>query len=290
MTTSSPVAPAQQDLPAQVDLQLRRTKVPAGGYSFLPDHLGWWQVSSHAGQWCRLAAGDARGPRILTSPGLRAATPAPELDRLSLPAAAANVIPRGLYRRLAARTSLARLRTPTVWEAAATATIRQVVRREQARVSFDRVCEALGACALLDGHARHAFPTAEMVIDAGESRLRATGVGFKARTLISLAEWSLDPHEHLDRHGLHEALLRVRGIGPWSASVAVCDVFSDYGFYPVEDLAIRSHAHARWPRRWPASPQAFAREWRARTAPHTAPITAFLIGDAVLSAPAATVQ
>lgn len=287
MTSSSSAAPPRARSPAPLDLQPARTR--AVRRSFLPDHLGWWHVSSHAGEWCRLAAGDVRRPHILTSPGLRATHPMPELDRLSLPTAARDVLPGELYGRLAAHTPLVRLPTPSVWEAAATAVIRQVVRREQARISFQRVCEALGATVLLDGHPHHAFPTAESVVAAGEPRLRATGIGFKARTLISLAEWSLDPHEHLEAHELSEALLRVRGIGPWSASVAVCDVFSDYGYYPVEDLAIRAHARARWSRRWPTIPASFASEWRSRTAPYTASITAFLIADAVLSAPHVTV-
>lgn len=251
--------------------------------SFVPDHLGWWRVTSHAGEWCRLAAGDANGPRILTSPGLHVASNLCEHDKLTLPSGARDVLPRELYTRLSNRTPLVRCGTPSVWEAAATAVIRQVVHRDHARVCFGRVCDKLGTAMLIDGQPRHAFPTAEAVLAAGEASLRETGIGFKARSLVALARWSLDAHEHLDPHSLHNALMRVRGIGPWTASIAVCDVFSDYSFYPVEDLAIRAYAGARWRRNWPKAPAAFARAWRSHTAPHTASITAFLIADAVLS-------
>lgn len=258
--------------------------------SFVPDHLGWWPVTDHPGEWCRLAAKDARGPQILTSPGLSAGQQTSPSHGLALPPAAKGVLPRTLYEQLAIHSPIMRLPTPTVWEAAGTAVIRQVVHRDQARVSFQKVCESLGSTVLLGGEVRYAFPTAERVISAGEGPLRAIGIGFKARTLLALAEWSLDSHEHLGPPDLYEALKRVRGVGPWTASVAVCDVCSDYGFYPVEDLAIRAYARNRWGGHpWPESPAAFAREWRAVTHPHTAEITAFMIADAILSAAPATV-
>jgi hypothetical protein len=49
---------------------------------FWPDHLGWFALAEPLSGWCRLAAGDARGPELLTSPGLLAPSykqPAPVL-------------------------------------------------------------------------------------------------------------------------------------------------------------------------------------------------------------------
>lgn len=204
--------------------------------------------------------------------------------RLRLPANADVVLPQSLFVRLQRLSPLLRVPSPTVWEAAATAVIRQVVHRDQAKLAFARVCELFGPSVLIAGEPRHGFPTAEAIAEIGPEPLRAAGVGFKARTLATLADWCLDAHEHLDAQELHAGLLGVRGIGPWTAAVTVCDRFSEFDYYPVDDLAVRAHARAGWPeRRWPTSASAFAREWRAVTAPFTAEVTAFLLADAVLS-------
>ncbi len=172
--------------------------------------------------------------------------------------------------------------TVTVWEAAATAVVRQVVHRDQARAAFGRLSVAFGNSALVDDQVRHAFPTAEQVLSISDAQLRACGIGFKARTLRTLATWCLCASEHHNAEELYEALLGVTGIGPWTAAVTVCDRFCDFGFYPVEDLAVRAHARALWPRTWPEGPAAFAREWRAATAPYTAAVTAFVLAESVL--------
>jgi DNA-3-methyladenine glycosylase II len=254
---------------------------------FWPDHLGWFLLAGERGGWCRLSAGDTLGPVILTSrdldvPGARAESALGVL--LELPPAVAPLVPSDLYLRLARLSPLVRVGSPTVWEAAATAVIRQVVHCDQARIAFGRVCEMFGPSVLIGGRARHAFPTPGAVVSIGTDRLRTAGIGFKARTLHALAEWCLDVNEHLEATDLHEALLGVRGVGPWTASVAVCDVHSDFSFYPIDDLAVRARAQTQWPQQgWPSSPPEFARRWREQTAPHTAALTAFMLADAVLS-------
>jgi len=177
-----------------------------------------------------------------------------------------------------------RVATPTVWEATATAVIRQVVHRDQARAAFARLCAGFGTPFLVGGHVRHSIPSPDQILAQSDEDLRAVGIGFKARTLRTLAEWCLDAREHLAAQQLYDVLLGVRGVGPWTASVAVCDRFSDFSFYPVDDLAVRAHARALWPDpRWPESPKQFAREWRAATAPYTAELTAFVMAEAILS-------
>ncbi len=257
--------------------------------TFLPDHLGWWAVGRHPGAWCRVAAGEP-GPEILTSPQIAGSAARQAPDQLCLTVGARRLLPTDLSRRLASRSPLLRLSTPTVWEAAATAVIRQVVHRNQARVVFDRVCDAFGPTVVLDGRPRYGFPTPESIVGAGEARLRETGMGFKATTLRNLAEWSIGRDRSARGTTLYGELIGVRGIGTWTASITMMDSFSDFEYYPVEDLAVRAHARAMWPeRRWPAKPKEFADAWRTATAPHTAVITAFVLADAVLSAQAATV-
>lgn len=278
---SSP-PPARASAEPDFALRAARTKAPDG--YFLADHLGWWRPATHPPSWCRLVEGPS-APWLLTSPDLQAAgvQARPHLNELRLPAEALALLPPPLGRRLVAWAPLLRMSTPTVWEAAATAVVRQVVHRDQARAAFERLSIAFGSTALVGGEVRHAFPTAEQVLSVSDARLRSCGIGFKARTLRSLATWCLDAREHLDAQELHDTLLGVAGVGPWTAAVTVCDRFCDFGFYPVEDLAVRAHARASWPRPWPDAPAAFAREWRAATAPHTAAVTAFALAESVLS-------
>lgn len=205
------------------------------------------------------------------------------MRELCLQPDAASLLPPPLQQRLKAFTPLLRVGTPTVWEAAATAVVRQVVHRDQARAAFARLSRSFGTPALVGGQVRHAFPTAETVVALSEEQLRSCGIGFKARTLRTLANWCLDRREHLAANELHDTLLGVPGIGPWTASVVVCDRFSDFAFYPVDDLAVRARVRALWARDWPPVPAKFAVEWRAATAPHTAAITAFVLAEAVLS-------
>jgi uncharacterized protein YjeT (DUF2065 family) len=251
---------------------------------FLADHLGWWRPTTHPQSWCRLVEG-LGAPCLLTSPDLHAIGKEgnQQLRELHLPQTIEELLPPQLARRLLARTPLLRQGTLKVWEAAATGVVRQVIHRDQARAAFERMSVAFGSVALVGGQVRHAFPTAEQVLCLSDEQLRGCGIGFKAKTLRALATWCLDAREHLDADDLYGELLRVSGIGPWTAAVAVCDRFCDFSFYPVEDLAVRAHARAKWPRNWPDTPADFAREWRAATAPHTAAVTAFLLADSVLS-------
>lgn len=269
-------------------LQLEPGRSTAGPPAqFLPDHLAWWQPASHPGSWCRIGRCPTGEWELLTGPGIRVAGSTggePNWTSVGLPSSAADVLPEVLYQRLKARGRILRIGTPTVWEATATAVIRQVVHRDQARAAFDRLCSRFGVPFMVGGRVHHSIPSPEMVLATTEADLGTLRIGFKARTLRTLAEWCLDAKEHLTADELHDALLGVRGIGPWTAAVAVCDRFSDFSFYPVDDLAVRAHARASWASHpWPTAAKAFAREWRALTAPHTAAITAHVMAEAILS-------
>src|SRR4051794_1276046 len=154
------------------DVRIRSARARAGQGHFLPDHVAWWRPSSHPSSWCRLV-GTATTPQVLTSPDICAIGERhrPPVRELVLTQEAQALLPEELARRLARRNPLMRIATPSVWEAAATAVIRQVVHRNHARVVFGRVSAELGAFALVGGQVRHAFPTGSQVLDVTESRL-----------------------------------------------------------------------------------------------------------------------
>ena len=76
-----------------------------------------------------------------------------------------------------------------------------------------------------------AFPTPEVVLRLGEAGLRAVGpVGYRAGTLLALAEWAADAE--LDAAPL-DALRAVRGLGPYAVDhIAV--LRGDYARLPVD--------------------------------------------------------
>lgn len=225
-------------------------------------------------------ADDDGSPNVLVVPDRVSAdwTGAHRLDRLWLPRSTRELIPEALYKQLAAISPIVRVPTRTVWEAAATAIVRQVIHRDQARIVFSRMCAALGEPVKFDGTDVSVFPDHETIAACSDARLRSTGVGFKARTLKTLAEWYDPAVDKLGVDEIHAELLSLRGVGPWTASVAVCDLFSDFSRYPIDDLAVRAQVAALWPdRAWADGPGEFAAEWQSATEPHTAVLTAFVL-------------
>lgn len=247
---------------------------------FVPDHLAWTAMPS-GDRYVRFQGADADGsPDVLVVPDRVSAdwTGAHRLDRLWLPRSTRELIPEAAYKQLAAISPIVRVPTRTVWEAAATAIVRQVIHRDQARVVFSRMCAALGETVSYDGTEVCVFPDHETIAACTDAQLRSTGVGFKAKTLKTLAEWYDPAVDQLGVDEIHAELLRLRGVGPWTASVAVCDLFSDFSRYPIDDLAVRAQVAALWPARsWADGPGEFASEWQRATEPHTAVLTAFVL-------------
>lgn len=168
-------------------------------------------------------------------------------------------------------TAVVRLATPTVWEAVAAAVVRQVIRADQARILYQRLLDARGA-----------FPAPGEVLRLGESHFRTLGMGFKAKTLVRVAQAFADDRfsEELSAEALLSELQHTPGVGPWTARVACSDHLNAWDVYPMSDLAVRTWASRLTTVAWPTGPDEFERRWRSRTAPHTAAATAHLLSRA----------
>ena len=226
------------------------------------------------GQWLIRA----NGSELLSLP-LVASTGEPRFDAFSLlrPEVATTKVPE-LFSALAALGTVARFRTSDLWEAIATAIIRQVVRAPQAKRLYRDFCQAHGQPVThLNGEGYALFPTAETVLGLHDEQFASTGLTFKRQPLRTAAEAYLKHGAHwrdLPPDVLVQELQRIPRIGPWTAGAAVADYSNDFTYYPWADLAVRTWAKRAAPSYpWPDNEQAFGRLWQRLAGDQLATLT-----------------
>ncbi|WP_329520058.1 hypothetical protein [Spirillospora sp. NBC_01491] len=174
-----------------------------------------------------------------------------------------------------------RWRNPSLWDAIATAIVRQVIRADQARIQHRRLRRTFGPRLDTPQGPIHALPTPETVAGLSRDDLADIGMAFKAAPLRNAA---LAYIEHgvkwaeLPGGRLVEELQTVPRIGPWTAGAAAADHLHDWSLYPYSDLAVRTWAKTAAPDvDWPTDEQRFAERWRAITGDQLGPITLFTL-------------
>jgi 3-methyladenine DNA glycosylase/8-oxoguanine DNA glycosylase len=113
--------------------------------------------------------------------------------------------------------------TRDVFEALVNTVLQQLVTWEHAAMTWRRLCERHGERAPGPIDMRLA-PTPQAIRAAGTMHLQAAGVGLKqARTLVTVAAvaHAIRRAADLPTHEAAELLQKVRGIGPWTASMVL---------------------------------------------------------------------
>jgi DNA-3-methyladenine glycosylase II len=253
-----------------------------GTYRFvLTEHAAWRTTPSGSrrvfvlpdgGQWLVTIDGDEPLPRPLAAGNAR-----PQLDVFAVAAPAVSDVP-ALFDALAGLGAVARFRTPDLWEAIATAIIRQVIRAAHARHLHRNFCDAYGRrISCPDGDDFALFPDAGTVLDLHDEQFASIGMTFKCRPLRAAARAYLKhgaQWRELPPGALLAELQRVPRIGPWTAGAAVADFTNDFAYYPYADLAVRTWAKRAAPAcPWPDDEQAFGRIWRRLAGSQLAPMT-----------------
>ncbi len=217
-----------------------------------------------------------QGGELLSRP-LIAGSGQPQPDVFRLPESAMIDAPE-LFEALTSLGTVARFRTPELWEAIATAIIRQVIRAAHAKRLYRDFCAAYGqriSCLNGDGYAL--FPAAETVLGLGDEQFAEAGLTFKRRPLRAAAETYLKQGPHwreLPPGALVRELQQVPRIGPWTAGAAVADFVNDFTHYPYADLAVRTWAKRAAPSyHWPDDEQSFGQRWRALAGDQLAALT-----------------
>lgn len=170
---------------------------------------------------------------------------------------------------------LVRLATPSVWEALATAILRQVIKAEQARKLIAGFRAELGE----EVAGYRCFPLVDAVTNASNDLYTRLGLSFFQSALQNAATWMQD-YEPCAPDELLTELLSIPRIGPWTAGVVVADVTNDFSFYPQSDRAIRLRASGLSDKRpWSTDGRKFEQEWRALTGVDNSACTMLALAD-----------
>lgn len=190
----------------------------------------------------------------------------PTLDTHT-PQTLGSQVPAELSQTLLTYGPVHRVRTPDLWEALATAIIRQVIRAEQARLMCQRFCHTHGQPGPYGEPA--GFPQPEQVLDLSDSDFAELGMKFKARPLRAAAKAMVE-YGHKWQEMYPDTLVAevqsVPRIGPWTAGAAIADWSGDFSLYPYGDMAVRKWASVAAPTiDWPTDEPTFAAWWRSFT-------------------------
>ncbi len=136
-------------------------------------------------------------------------------------------------------------RYASLFEACAHAIVFQQISIHAAAAIMRRVVEAIGERVQIDGIDLIAFPTPHAVLRAKESTLRGAGLSTnKLMHLRSVAdaiesgEVTEGEIEALPTPAASERLVRIRGIGPWSAAVVLLRGFGRLDTFPMRDSGV----------------------------------------------------
>jgi DNA-3-methyladenine glycosylase II len=138
-------------------------------------------------------------------------------------------------------------RTPSVFEALVDSITEQQISLTAARSIERRIIRAFGDILAWDGSEYFAFPTPARLADASLEDLRACGLsGKKAEYIQGIAVQIRDGLLDLENHGPEErtqaivlGLTGIRGVGLWTAELAVLRGLSRLDAIPADDLGIR---------------------------------------------------
>ncbi|WP_261566955.1 hypothetical protein [Frankia gtarii] len=201
----------------------------------------------------------------------------PAADSFLLPEGAAAQVPE-LALELGRLGRVGRFRNPSVWEAMATAVLRQVIRAAQSKTLYRALCVAQGErVALPDGDVYFLFPAPEQILNMSDVQFDDLGLAFKKTPLRAVAAAILDhgsKWNELPAAVLVDELQQVHRIGPWTAGAAVADFTGDWSLYPYSDLAVRTWAGRAAPsHHWYPKEPKFATQWRHLAADSLSPLT-----------------
>ena len=136
-------------------------------------------------------------------------------------------------------------RYPTLWEACVNAIVFQQISLLAATSIMRRLIVALGRSHNSDEVALYAFPTAESFLGAEDAILRAAGLSLGKRlTLRRVAEameaGTLDEAmlEERATPDAAELLQRIKGIGPWTATVILLRGLGRLDVFPMNDSSV----------------------------------------------------
>jgi DNA-3-methyladenine glycosylase II len=146
-------------------------------------------------------------------------------------------------------------RYPTLWEACVNAVVFQQVSLVAASAILRRMISAMCVPVERHGVVLYAFPNAETFLGTGDDLLRAAGLSTnKSSTLRRLAKaiesGALDEAslENLPSPEASDRLRRIKGIGPWTATLILLRGLGRLDVFPMNDSSVlRNLAYVEGP-------------------------------------------
>jgi len=137
--------------------------------------------------------------------------------------------------------------TPTVFEALVDSVIEQQISLTAARSVENRLIMAVGKSLELDGEVYYCYPTAEILAEVPDTRFRACGLTLrKGEYIRGISRRILDGDLDLaafrnypDTESIISELVTVRGIGRWTAELAILRGLHRPDAFPADDVGVR---------------------------------------------------
>jgi DNA-3-methyladenine glycosylase II len=143
-------------------------------------------------------------------------------------------------------------RFPTVWEGVVNGIACQQLSLNVGILLLNRLAAAYGPAVDTGNATRHAFPGPEDLAGAQPEHLRTLGFsGAKGRALIELARevgekrLDLEALSNLESREAISRLLRVRGVGRWTAEYTLLRGMGRIDLFPGDDIGARNNLE-RW--------------------------------------------
>ena len=136
--------------------------------------------------------------------------------------------------------------TPTIFEAIVSSIIEQQISLKAARSIETRMTKNYGEKLKMEDNIFYGFPSPETLSKLESGDLRRCGLSFrKAEYVIGLAKLiesdklDLDKFKTMDAPDIIQELLKIRGIGVWTAELAVLRGMHRLDVVPADDLGLR---------------------------------------------------
>jgi len=240
------------------------------------DHGSARVMRSGSSTWLLTCGPHASGVEMSVVDGPRDGPP-PDVIRVDKPI----LLDSQLGSALAPLVPLLRVRNASLWDAIGNAILRQVIKSDRARLTYQQFCMSCSDPMETTSGLAYLFPDPECVLRIPATVFTALEMSF-TRTLLrraarayleNEAAWSqLGPVTLVDR------LQSIPGIGPWTAGASVADFSGDFSVYPYSDKAIRTLAQRAAPATaWPDSIRQFRARWRATAGDDVSGLTQLIL-------------
>jgi DNA-3-methyladenine glycosylase II len=165
--------------------------------------------------------------------------------------------PDPFYRAVAGDPVLARLTTrlrglrapvtPTVFEALADSVIEQQISLKSARSIENRLIRTVGKRFVLDGDAYYCYPDPAILVNIPDSTFRACGLTVRkgeylrdTSRLILAGDLDVEGFRtYQDSEAVIEELVKIRGIGRWTAELTILRGLHRPDAFPADDVGVR---------------------------------------------------